>query len=123
MNDSTAESGGSRSTPIATAGAIGTGDDGANVAGPATGNMAADSTASAPTAKRNTGNARKTSEPLPVLDALSVFQEAARQLQIAGLPVSAVQLPVPDGAPPRVAMILVNCRYENGSFSLTEMEQ
>jgi len=55
---------------------------------------------------------------LPVSDALKVFQEAARMLQEAGLPVQPVQLPVSDGAPPRVAVILANCRYENGDLVL-----
>ena len=119
MSDSTAENGASRSIPTATAVATGTGDDAASAAEKRTGATGEDSTASAPNAKRNTGNTRKRqSEPLPVSDALKVFQEAARMLQEAGLPVQPVQLPVSDGAPPRVAVILANCRYENGDLVL-----
>ena len=122
MNDSTAESGELRSTPIATAGAIGTGDGEASAAEKETGNMAADSTALATSASRNTGNARKSSEPLPVSDALSVFQEAARMLQEAGLPVWAVQLPVSESRPPRVAVMLDGVLYDTGKFTIASIE-
>ena len=120
MNDSTPENGELRFTPTATAGATGTGGGAANEAVKTTGPTAAGSTASAPTAKRNTGKGRRTSEPLPVSDALSVFQESARMLQEAGLPVSAVNLPVQAGQPPRVAMILANVVYEAGRFMLVD---
>ena len=122
MSDSIMESGVSRSTPTATAAATGTGDGAANAVGSATGNTAADSTASATSAKRNTGNARKTTEPLPASDALSVFQEAARMLQLAGLPVSAVQLPVSDGRPPRVAVLIDGVLYDTGKFTIAGIE-
>jgi hypothetical protein len=55
---------------------------------------------------------------LPVSDALSVFQEAARMLQASGLPVSAVNLPVSPGQQPRVAVILANCRLADGDLIL-----
>ena len=41
-------------------------------------------------------------------------------LQEAGLPVSAVNLPVQAGQPPRVAMILANVVYEAGRFMLVD---
>lgn len=119
MSDLTAVNGALRSIPTATAADTGTGDAGASGAEKTTGDTAVDSTASAPSAKSDTGKGRKRqSEPLPVSDALAVFQEAARMLQESGLPVQPVQLPVSDGAPPRVAVILANCRYENGNLVL-----
>lgn len=119
MSDLTAVNGESRSTPIAMAADTGTGDAGASAAAKATGDTVADSTVSASNVKSDTGKGRKRqSEPLPVSDALKVFQEAARMLQEAGLPVQPVQLPVSDGAQPRVALILANCRYENGNLVL-----
>lgn len=118
MSDLTKENGESRSTPTATAAATGTGDAAASEADATTGPTAADSTASATNARRNTGKGRRTSEPLPVSDALSVFQEAARMLQASGLPVSVVNLPVSPGDPPRVAVILAKCRLTGGDLIL-----
>ena len=98
MSNSTAESGASRSTPTATAGATGTGDDAANAAVKPIGSSEGNSMDSAKSGKSNTGKGRKAAEPLPVSDLLNILQGILRDLQEAGLPVSAVQLPVSDGA-------------------------
>jgi len=42
------------------------------------------------------------------------------KLQDGGLPMSVVNLPVPSGQPPRVALILAMCRYESGNLIYAE---
>ncbi len=122
MNNSAPETGASKSTPTATAVATGTGDAAAVAVAPAIGAMAAASTNSAPIGKPNTGNARKpTADPLPLPDLLSIFQSAARALQEAGLPVSAVNLPVPANHPPRVALILQGIIYDDRGFHIDQL--
>lgn len=121
MNDWIPPSGESKSTLTATDAAIGTGDAAAGAVGRVTGDMEASSKCSARSARNNTGKGHKKAvEPLPVQDALSIFQEAARMLQEAGLPVQAVQLPVSPDTPPRVAIILQGVTYDTGNLSLSK---
>ena len=84
--------------------------------------MAADSTTSTKSGKRNTGSGRKTSSPLPVSDLLNILQGILRDLQEAGLPVSAVQLPVSEDAPPRVAVLLEGVLFDTGKFTIASIE-
>lgn len=116
MNDLTLASGASRSTPTATESATGITDDGASAAEKPTGDLAADLKPSAPNAKKNTGKGRK-ADPLPVSDLLNILQGILRDLQGAGLPVSAVQLPVSEGRPARVAVLLEGVTYDTGKFT------
>ena len=118
MDNSMQENGESRSTPTEMPGAIGTGGDAAPAAVPTVGATADDLTTSPTSAKRNTGKGRKPPAELPVSDLLSIFQEATRALQSAGLPVSVVNLPVSPEAAPRVAVILANCRLVGGDLVL-----
>ena len=122
MSDSTLASGELRSTPTATATATGTTDDAASGAARTIGSMAADSTTSTKSGKRNTGSGRKTSSPLPVSDLLNILQGILRDLQEAGLPVSAVQLPVSEDAPPRVAVLLEGVLFDTGKFTVASIE-
>lgn len=73
---------------------------------------------SAQSAKSNTGKGRKAkADPLPVSDLLNIMQGILRDLQDAGLPVSAVQLPVSDGRPPRVAILMDGVTFAAGKFT------
>lgn len=73
---------------------------------------------SAQSAKSNTGKGRKAkADPLPVSDLLNIMQGILRDLQDAGLPVSAVQLPVSDGRPPRVAILMDGVTFAAGKFA------
>lgn len=67
------------------------------------------------------GQKRKGST-LPVPDLLNVLQGTMGDLQAASLPVSAVQLPVPDGRPPRVALILEGVIFDGGRLLLAPNE-
>ena len=116
MNDLTLASGVSKSTPTATASDTGITDDGASAAGKTTGDSAGDLKPSAPSAKKNTGKGRK-ADPLPVSDLLNILQGILRDLQETGLPVSAVQLPVSEGRPARVAVLLEGVTYDTGKFT------
>ena len=71
---------------------------------------------SAKSGKSNTGKGRKAAEPLPVSDLLNILQGILRDLQEAGLPVSAVQLPVSDGRPLRVAVLMDHVIFDTGKF-------
>jgi hypothetical protein len=71
---------------------------------------------SAKSDKSNTGKGRKAAEPLPVSDLLNILQGILRDLQEAGLPVSAVQLPVSDGRPLRVAVLMDHVIFDTGKF-------
>ena len=122
MNDSMIVNGESRSTPTATAAATGITGDAASAGVKTTGDMAASSMTSTPTAKRNTGKGRKAADPLPVSDLLNILQGIMKNLQEAGLPVSAVQLPVSDGRPPRVAILLDHVIFDTGKFALPPAE-
>lgn len=123
MNDSTKRSGVSRSIPTATGGDTGTGDAGASAAVTATGDTVANSTPSAKSGKRNTGNGRKAAPvALPIVDAISIFQEACKILQEAGLPVQAVNLPVQPHAAPRVAILIENAVYDSGNLYYTAID-
>lgn len=66
--------------------------------------------------KSNTGKGRKAAEPLPVSDLLNILQGILRDLQEAGLPVSAVNLPVSDGRPLRVAVLMDHVIFDTGKF-------
>ena len=71
---------------------------------------------SAKSGKSNTGKGRKAAEPLPVSDLLNILQGILRDLQEAGLPVSAVNLPVSDGRPLRVAVLMDHVIFDTGKF-------
>ena len=116
MNALTLANGESRSIPTATAADIGITDDAASAAERKTGSLEEDSMNSAKSAKSNTGKGRKAAEPLPVSDLLNILQGILRDLQEAGLPVSAVQLPVSDGRPPRVAVLMDHVIFDTGKF-------
>ncbi len=121
MNDLTLANGESRSTPTATASVTGITGDGESAAAKITGSSAAGLKPSVPSGKTNTGKGRK-ADPLPVSDLLNILQGILRDLQEAGLPVSAVQLPVSDGAPPRVAVLLEGVLYDTGKFTIASIE-
>lgn len=120
MNDSTQENGASRSTPTATAADTGTTDDAANEAGKRTGDTAASSKTlpkdTAPSTKR-----KRKDDPLPLVDLLSILQETIHNLQRAGLQLSAVNLPVPTGQLPRVALILEGVVFDTGNLTMVEV--
>ncbi len=107
MSNSMKASGASRSIPTATAAATGITDDAASGAEKKTGVSEADSRNLTKSDKGNTGKGRRgKAEPLPVSDLLNILQGILRDLQEAGLPVSAVQLPVSEGRPQRVAILM-----------------
>lgn len=117
MNDSMIVNGESKSTPTATASVTGITADAASAGEKTTGGSAADLKPSAQSAKKNTGKGRK-SDPLPVSDLLNILQGVLRDLQEAGLPVSATQLPVSEGRPARVAVLMDNVIFDTGKFIL-----
>ena len=55
---------------------------------------------------------------MPVSDLLNILQGILRDLQEAGLPVSAVNLPVSDGRPPRVAILMDGVVFDTGKLSV-----
>lgn len=116
MSDLTKANGESRSTLTATAADTGTTDDAASAAARTTGDMVDDSTPSTKSGKRSTGNGRKAAEPLPVSDLLNILQGILRDLQETGLPVSAVQLPVSEGRPARVAILMDHVIFDTGKL-------
>jgi hypothetical protein len=116
MNALTLANGESRSILTATAADTGITGDAANVAEKKTGSLEGDSMDSAKSAKSNTGKGRKAADPLPVSDLLNILQGILRDLQETGLPVSAVQLPVSDGRPPRVAVLMDRVIFDTGKF-------
>ena len=71
---------------------------------------------SAKSVKSDTGKGRKAADPLPVSDLLNILQGILRDLQEAGLPVSAVQLPVSDGRPLRVAVLMDHVIFDTGKL-------
>lgn len=121
MNDLTLANGESRSTPTAMAAATGITDGAASEAGKTTGSLGEPSTPSVQIAKKNTGKGRK-ADPLPVSDLLNILQGILRDLQEAGLPVSAVNLPVSPGASPRVAVLLEGVRFDTGKITIASIE-
>ena len=116
MNVLTLANGESRFILTATAADTGTSDDAANAAVKPIGSSEGNSMDSAKSAKSNTGKGRKAAEPLPVSDLLNILQGILRDLQEAGLPVSAVQLPVSDGRPLRVAVLMDHVIFDTGKF-------
>ena len=62
------------------------------------------------------------SEPLPQAEALKALQNALHDLQAAGVWVAAMNLPVPPGQQPRVALLLEGVWFEGGSLSLMTIE-
>jgi hypothetical protein len=120
MNESMQATGELRSTPTATAADTGTTDGAGNEAGKITGSMAASSKTlpkdTVPSTKR-----KRNADPLPLVDLLSILQDTMHNLQAAGLQLSAVNLPVPAGQPPRVALILEGVVFDTGNLSLSEV--
>ena len=116
MNDSTLVNGASKSTQTETASDTGITGDAASEAAKTIGSSAAGSTNSAKSAKSDTGKGRKAASPLPVSDLLNILQGILRDLQEAGLPVSAMQLPVSEGRPPRVAILMDHVIFYTGKF-------
>ena len=116
MNALTLANGESRSIPTATAADIGITDDAASATERKTGSLEEDSMNSAKSGKSNTGKGRKAADPLPVSDLLNILQGILRDLQEAGLPVSAVNLPVSDGRPLRVAVLMDHVIFDTGKF-------
>ena len=55
---------------------------------------------------------------MPVSDLLNILQGILRDLQEAGLPVSAVNLPVSDGRPPRVAVLMDGVVFDTGKLAV-----
>lgn len=118
MNDSTLANGASRSILTATVADTGITGGAASVAEKKIGSLEVNSMNSAQSAKSNTGKGRKAkADPLPVSDLLNIMQGILRDLQDAGLPVSAVQLPVSDGRPPRVAILMDGVTFDAGKFA------
>ena len=118
MNDSTIASGAWKSTPTATAADTGTTGDAASAAAKQTGSLEGSLTNSTQSDKPSTGKGRKAANPLPVSDLLNILQGILRDLQEAGLPVSAVNLPVSDGRPPRVAILMDGVVFDTGKLSV-----
>lgn len=116
MSDLTLASGASKSTPTATAADTGITGDAASAGEKTTGNLGEGLTNSAKSGKSNTGKGRKAADPLPVSDLLNILQGILRDLQEAGLPVSAVNLPVSDGRPLRVAVLMDHVIFDTGKF-------
>ena len=116
MNDSTIASGAWKSTPTATAADTGITGDAASAGEKTTGNLGEGLTNSAKSGKSNTGKGRKVADPLPVSDLLNILQGILRDLQEAGLPVSAVNLPVSEGRAPRVAVLMDSVIFDTGKF-------
>lgn len=118
MNDSTIASGAWKSTPTATAADTGTTGDAASAAAKQTGSLEGSLTNSTQSDKPSTGKGRKAANPLPVSDLLNILQGILRDLQEAGLPVSAVNLPVSDGRPPRVAVLMDGVVFDTGKLAV-----
>ena len=118
MSDLTLASGASKSTPTATAADTGITGDAAGAGEKTTGNLGEGLTNSAKSGKSNTGKGRKAADPLPVSDLLNILQGILRDLQEAGLPVSAVNLPVSDGRPPRVAVLMDGVVFDTGKLAV-----
>ena len=116
MNVLTLANGESRFILTATAADTGTSDDAANAAVKPIGSSEGNSMDSAKSGKSNTGKGRKAADPLPVSDLLNILQGILRDLQETGLPVSAVQLPVSDGRPPRVAVLMDHVIFDTGKL-------
>lgn len=122
MNEWIPPSGELRSIPTETGGDTGTGGGAAGAAERETGAMAAGLKSSAGSGRSDTGKGRKkTSDPLPVSDAMSIFQEAIRMLQESGVLVQAVNLPVSPGARPRVAILVEGAMYDTGKLFMVEI--
>ena len=62
------------------------------------------------------------SEPLPQAEALKALQKALHDLQAAGVWTAAVNLPVPPGQQPRVALLLDGVWFQDGNLSLMTIE-
>lgn len=62
------------------------------------------------------------SEPLPQAEALKELQKALHDLQASGVWTAVVNLPVPPGQQPRVALLLEGVYFEAGNFSLMRIE-
>lgn len=62
------------------------------------------------------------SEPLPQAEALKELQKALHDLQAAGMWTAAVNLPVPPGEQPRVALLLKGVWVLGGNLSLMTIE-
>ena len=118
MNALTLANGESRSIPTATAADTGTTGDAASAAAKQTGSLEGSLTNSTQSDKPSTGKGRKAANPLPVSDLLNILQGILRDLQEAGLPVSAVNLPVSDGRPPRVAILMDGVVFDTGKLSV-----
>ena len=118
MNDSTIASGAWKSTPTATAADTGTTGDAASAAAKQTGSLEGSLTNSTQSDRPSTGKGRKAANPLPVSDLLNILQGILRDLQEAGLPVSAVNLPVSDGRPPRVAVLMDGVVFDTGKLAV-----
>ena len=116
MNASTLANGESRYILTATAADTGITGDAASAAEKKTGSSEGDSMNSAKSVKSDTGKGRKAADPLPVSDLLNILQGILRDLQEAGLPVSAVQLPVSDGRPLRVAVLMDHVIFDTGKL-------
>ena len=121
MNESTQATGGSKFIQTATASDIGTIGGVAKEAENKTGDTEASSKTSPKPTAPSTKRGRKT-DPLPQVDLLSILQDAMRNLQASGMPVSVVNLPVPPGQQPRVALLLEGVYFEAGNFSLMRIE-
>jgi hypothetical protein len=117
MNGLTLANGELRSILIATAADTGITGDAASAVEKTTGSLEVNSMDSAKNGKSDTGKGRKAkADPLPVSDLLNILQGILRDLQEAGLPVSATQLPVSDGRPPRVAILMDHVIFDAGKF-------
>ena len=108
-----------KSSPTATAAGTGNGASEAPTAAPAT-EAPLPVFPEAKSARRNTGKGRSADRiGLEMPELLQIFQQAAFNLALAGLPVSLLPLPADPEGRPQVAVILANVAFSTGNLVLT----